>query len=69
MKDVFKISNGNYNKHNSYWKSYSIIRNIDLLREPERSLLKEKVSKIIKIYQNLSDLYQKNKSKNIIPLN
>ena len=69
LKDVFNIENGNYNRDNNYWKSYSIINNINLLKEPERSHLKEKVCKIIKIYQNFSNLYQKNKSKNIIPLN
>ena len=69
LKDVFNIENGDYNRDNNYWKSYSIINNINLLKEPERSHLKEKVSKIIKIYQNFSDIYQKNKSKNIIPLN
>ena len=69
LKDVFNIKNGNYNSDNNYWKSYSIINNINLLKEPERSHLKEKVCKIIKIYQNFSNLYQKNKSKNIIQLN
>ena len=50
-------------------KNSIYINNINLLKEPERSHLKEKVCKIIKIYQNFSNLYQKNKSKNIIPLN
>jgi len=69
LKEVFKISNGNYNKCNFFWKSYSIIENINLINEPERSKLNKEIKKIIEIYWEFSELYQKNKSNNNIPLN
>ena len=69
LKEVFKINNGNYNKNNSFWKSYSIIQNINLIKEPERSKLNKEINKIIEIYCEFSELYQKFKSNNKIPLN
>jgi tRNA(Arg) A34 adenosine deaminase TadA len=69
LKEVFKINQGNYNKENSYWKSYSIIENINLMNDPERTQLNRKVKKINEIYCDLSDLYQKFKTNNNIPLN
>ena len=69
MKEVFKINQGNYNKENNYWKSYSIIEKINLMNDPEYTELNKKVKKINEIYSDLSDLYQKLKSKNNIPLN
>ena len=69
LKDVFNIKNGKYNKKNNYWNSYSIIENINLIKEPQRKQLKLKVKKIFKIYKNFSKLYQKTKSNNNIPLN
>ena len=69
LKEIFKLNNGDYNRVNSYWKSYSIIQEISRLPEETRSLLNIKIKKIKEIYINLSILYQKNKSKNKIPLN
>ena len=69
LKEVFKINQGNYNKENSYWKSYSIIEKINLMNDPEYTELNKKVKKIHEIYRDLSDLYQKFKSNNNIPLN
>ena len=69
LKEVFKIHGGNYNKKNSYWKSYSIIEKINLMKDPEYTELNIKVKKINEIYRDLSDLYQKFKSNNNIPLN
>ena len=69
LENVFKINNGNYNKENNYWKSYSIIENINLIKDSSRVQLNEKVKKIIEIYSNFSNLYQKVKSNNEIPLN
>jgi len=69
LKEVFKINQGNYNKENCYWKSYSIIEKINLMNDPEYTELNKKVKKINEIYSDLSDLYQKLKSKNNIPLN
>ena len=68
LKDVFKINNGNYNKENSYWTSYSIIENINLINDYERIHLNKKIKKIFEIYNDLSGLYQKFKSNKNIPL-
>ena len=69
LKEVFNIKKGKYNRNNMYWKSYSIMQEISRLPEETRSLLNIKIKKIKEIYINLSNLYQKNKSKNKIPLN
>ena len=69
LKEVFNIKQGKYNRNNLYWKSYSIMQEISRLSEDKRSLLNIKIKKIKEIYINLSILYQKNKSKNKIPLN
>ena len=69
LKEVFKINQGNYNKENSYWKSYSIIEKINLMNDPEYTELNKKVEKIKEIYHDLSALYQKFKFNNNIPLN
>ena len=69
LKEVFKINQGNYNKENSYWKSYSIIEEINLMNDPEYTEINKKVKRINEIYHDLSNLYQKFKSNNNIPLN
>ena len=69
LKEVFNIKKGKYNRNNMYWKSYSIMQEISRLSEETRSLLNIKIKKLKEIYINLSNLYQKNKSKNKIPLN
>ena len=69
LKEVFKINQGNYNKENSYWKSYSIIEKINLMNDPEYTEINKKVKRINEIYHDLSNLYQKFKSNNNIPLN
>ena len=69
LKEVFNISDGKYNKENSYWKS----QNINLLINNLPTLEKEKVLNILdeikKRYLILSSQYQKNKDGNSIPLN
>ena len=69
LEEVFNIKKGKYNPNNQYWKSYSIIKEISKLPIETRNLLNKKIKKIKEIYMNLSILYQKNKSKNKIPLN
>ena len=69
LKEVFNISDGKYNKENSYWKR----QNINLLIDNLPILEKEKVLNILdeikKRYLILSSQYQKNKDGNSIPLN
>lgn len=69
LEQVFNIKKGNYNRNNKYWKCYSILKEITKLSEETKELLNIKIKKIQEIYINLSFLYQKNKSKNKIPLN
>ena len=69
LNEVFGISKGNYNKENTYWKSYSIVEQINLIADIEKINLLKKIKKISKIYDNFSKLYQKNKLNNDIPLN
>ena len=69
LKEVFNLNNGNYNKNNNYWKSYSIIDEISKLNDSEKYKVNDQINKIYQEYEELSRLYQKNKDKNIIPLN
>ena len=69
LKEIFKLDNGDYNRKNSYWRSYSIIAEINKLNKSEHINLHNSIEKIFNEYQKLSELYQKNKDKNIIPLN
>ena len=69
LEEVFNIKKGKYNQNNQYWKSYSIMKEISKLPEESRSLLNIKIKKIKEIYIEFSNLYQKNKLKNKIPLN
>ena len=69
LEEVFNIKKGKYNRNNQYWKSYSIVKEISKLPIETRDLLNKKIEKIKEKYMNLSILYQKNKSKDKIPLN
>ena len=69
LKEIFKLDNGDYNRVNSYWRSYSIIEEIRKLNNSEQSNFENKIKKIYQEYSKLSELYQENKDKNLIPLN
>ena len=68
LKEVFKIDNGEYNKENSYWKSQSINILVESLPLSKKEKILKQLDEIKKKYQTLSNEYQKNKSKNSIPL-
>ena len=68
LKEVFKITDGEYNKENSYWKSQNINMLIEDLSHQKKEKILKQLDKIKKNYQTLSNEYQKNKSKNSIPL-
>ena len=68
LKEVFKIENGKYSKHNSYWKSSSIIEKINELQDSDRKKLSLKIKEIKKLYEHLSLKYQSSKIINNIPL-
>ena len=69
LKEVFNIPNGNYLKKNKYWKSFSIIKEINKIKTEDTKILITKIQKINNEYSLLSKLYQKNKNINKIPLN
>ena len=69
LKEIFKLDNGDYNRVNSYWRSYSIIEEIRKLNDSEQSNFENKIKKIYQEYGKLSELYQENKYENFIPLN
>ena len=68
LKEVFKIPDGEYNKENSYWKSKNINMLIESLPNSKKQKILDQADQIKKKYQTLSNEYQKNKSKNSIPL-
>ena len=68
LKEVFKITDGKYNKENSYWRSQSINMLIESLSHQKKEKILKQLDEIKKKYQALSDEYQKNKNENSIPL-
>jgi len=64
LNEIFYIKNGDYNKSNKFWNSFSILDEIK--NEPKFII---KVKKIFSEYQKLSEKYQKIKKYNTIPLN
>ena len=68
LKEVFNINDGNYNKNNSYWKSYNIHSLINKLEDSKKNKLTESFNNIKKKYFDLSNKYQASKEKNSIPL-
>ena len=69
LKEIFKLDNGNYNRVNSYWRSYSIIEEIKKLSNSEQFNFENNIKKVYQEYSKLSELYQENKDENLIPLN
>ena len=69
LKEVFNISDGKYNKENSYWKSQNINLLFDNLTPSEKEKVLNQLDEIKKKYLTLSNQYQKNKDGNSIPLN
>jgi len=69
LKELFNLNNGNYNRSNKYWKSFSIVDEINKFGNTEEYNINDSINKIYQEYDKLSKLYQKNKDKNSIPLN
>ena len=68
LKEVFNINEGKYNVSNSYWKSYSILKEIDKIRGKDKLKILKKVDFITKNYDEFSQIYQNFKDNNKIPL-
>jgi len=69
LHEIFYIDKGKYNKFNHYWKSYSILNEINKLPSKKKEILKEKIELIITQYEQFSNQYQSLKINNNIPLN
>ena len=67
LEEVFNIKQGNYQKNNQYWQSFSIISEINKLGQDKH--LFPKITKIKDEYRKLSKIYQESKINNKIPLN
>lgn len=69
LKEVFTLEPGGYNAENAYWKSFSLRKLVRDLPEAGRKRLEERVAKISKLYDEMSETYQESKADNDIPLN
>ena len=65
---LFNINEGKYNVSNSYWKSYSILKEIDKITDKDKLKILKKVDFITKNYDEFSQIYQNFKDNNKIPL-
>ena len=69
LSQVFNIQDGNYKKSNEYWVSYSIDEILNNGKFKNHTNLQERIINIKKSYDKLSELYQRTKTSNDIPLN
>tara|TARA_A100001011_G_C14230027_1_gene808346 strand:+ start:580 stop:1161 length:582 start_codon:yes stop_codon:yes gene_type:complete len=69
LNQVFNIQDGNYKKSNEYWASYSIDEILNNGKFKNHTNLQERIINIKKSYDKLSELYQRTKTSNDIPLN
>ena len=68
LKEVFHINEGEYQKENKYWQSFSIIDEIKENKKLNNPKFIYKIDKIKLLYQELSAEYQNTKVSNNIPL-
>ena len=68
LSEIFKIEDGSYNSNNFYWKSYSIIDEINKLSNKNIDKFNLKIKEIYDQYDDLSLKYQQNKDNNPIKL-
>ena len=68
LKEVFRIETGDYARANAYWTSRGIPQMIDALPTAAQAPLRDRVTAIAAIYQDLSDAYQAAKGSSGIPL-
>ena len=67
LTEVFNIKDGKYSISNDYWESYSIL--LEIKRLGIEGSLSDKIYQIKEEYQKMSEIYQKSKIDNKIPLN
>ena len=66
--EVFNLEDGQYSRTNAYWSCWSIRDEIDRLDDPERRRLVDQAGRLGKLYEALSETYQKSRSASAIPL-
>lgn len=69
LKEVFKCDHGSYAQDNYYWKSYDLIKLIKSSSDEHKPVFLKRVDRVKKLYNEMSDIYQKNKGDSEIPLN
>lgn len=63
LKEVFKHDPGGYARKNSYWTAYSVVDLINNCDADTEAEFLDRVSRIKRIYAEMSNLYQANKHK------
>lgn len=69
LKEVFTLEPGGYRAENAYWKSFALRKLAAKLPEAARRNAEARIRRIEATYDDLSDIYQRSKADNDIPLN
>lgn len=69
LKEVFGLEPGGYNHDNAFWRSRGLFDIIAALPDDEAQPLLDQATRIRARYAELSNVYQKGKDANTIPLN
>lgn len=68
LEEVFGCAEGNYLPTNAYWRSHDIVKLIESFEGPEKHELRERVTRLKKLYAAMSETYQASKGAGKIPL-
>ena len=68
LKEVFKQEPGGYARQNAYWEAHSIRNLINVCDDITQKGFLDRIEKLKKVYAQMSEVYQKNKSDTDIPL-
>ncbi len=68
LQEVFKIQGGEYARKNDFWQCHDLIDQVNQCSGDEGECLREQVSRIKSIYDELSATYQDQKDESSIPL-
>jgi len=68
LSEVFRLGDGQYNRRNAYWTSWSIRDEIGRLATGDRERLSDHVRRLDELYDGFSRTYQSAKQASAIPL-
>ena len=68
LSEVFGVENGGYRRENAFWRSQSIVDLITKAPEADRRRLMAQMETLLKVYAELSSVYQAQKGRTGIPL-